>query len=169
MAEWRLTVLEREKQELAMEGAFDAFQDAIEKAMNVKYQELRGEGWFLVDMDSLPEQWKKGEENDEEPKRPNEEERLWLKQAQWEEKVMEFRDPSTGSAQRACLDTDSTQISKEYLVCRTPKPRTYSAPVRCAGATKAGSKSVRSGAEAPGEEMGQTSRASSKGRQDSFQ
>jgi hypothetical protein len=39
---------EREHREMAMEGSFDSFQDAMEGAMDLKYRELRGEGGFLI-------------------------------------------------------------------------------------------------------------------------
>jgi hypothetical protein len=48
MATWRSFMAEREHREMAMEGSFDSFQDAIEGAMDSKYRELRGEGSFLI-------------------------------------------------------------------------------------------------------------------------
>lgn len=48
MALWRSFVAEREHREMAMEGPFDSFKDAMEGAMDSKYRELRGEGGFLI-------------------------------------------------------------------------------------------------------------------------
>lgn len=48
MAIWRSFMAEREHLEVAMEGSFDSFQDAMEAAMDSKYRELRGEGSFLI-------------------------------------------------------------------------------------------------------------------------
>ncbi|KAG9198129.1 hypothetical protein G6514_010455 [Epicoccum nigrum] len=48
MAMWRSFMAERERCEMALEGSFDSFQDAMEGAMDLKYRELRGEGGFLI-------------------------------------------------------------------------------------------------------------------------
>lgn len=48
MAMWRSFMAERERHEMAMEGSFESFQDAMEGAMDSKYRELKGEGGFLI-------------------------------------------------------------------------------------------------------------------------
>jgi hypothetical protein len=102
MAMWRSFMAEREHREMAMEGSFDSFQDAIEGAMDSKYRELRGEGGFLIheeasalltgQSDKVP--------TEVEPVESTAEVQTWLKYADEEEDGVGACEPQLNSVQQ---------------------------------------------------------------------
>lgn len=125
MAEWHALLSERGEQEIMMQGAYDPFQDMIEEAFDLKYKELRGEGSFLIQEESVELPVKTLIEppiEEEEPAAQSQTESIWLTHSKKEEDIAEFHDPHTGSVRRSASTSESPRVSGDFMVCCPPRP-----------------------------------------------
>lgn len=102
MAMWRSFMAERERHEMAMEGCFDSFQDAMEGAMDSKYRELKGEGGFLIHEEASTLLAGRSDEvpTKDEPVELTAEVQTWLKYADEGGKGVQVCEPQPNSIQQ---------------------------------------------------------------------
>lgn len=131
MAGWQSFLSEREQEESAMEGAFKRFQDMVEQAMNLKYEELRGDGDFLFNEEAVATTTEEAVELPAElsvekglPTTPNDEEMMWIAHTENEEYGRKNRVPYTGSFVRSCLPSDTPRTEAADLRHYSPKLQT---------------------------------------------
>lgn len=117
-------MLRVEEDEKMNRHAFASFLEEIEEIYNSIYTRLRGEGNFLVDDHTVTSpaelQAKLPIELSAETNvsaKPTDEERAWLSASKKEERIVEFRDPHTGSVQRSMSPWTSTRFSENFMIC----------------------------------------------------
>jgi len=136
MAKWQSFHSARQQEEIAMEGAFDSFQNMMEQAMNLKYKILRGERSFIIDAEtveltteepaqSLVEPLAESPVEKEQLTTANSEEKIWMTYTENEDHVSGLHGLHIGSIKKACLPSGVQDIGSLYLECGPPQSQTY--------------------------------------------